>query len=82
MESFNAPQRADLRVALNRVQKYGDGAPEAADLYFSYGKALLENAISQSGVLGKEQAEETLLKEEAESCVLGSPAPMPSARGT
>jgi HAT1-interacting factor 1 len=25
-----------------------------ADLYFSYGKALLENAISQASVLGKE----------------------------
>ncbi|KAL5513283.1 hypothetical protein ACEPAH_3681 [Sanghuangporus vaninii] len=46
------------------VQKYGDEAPEAADLYFAYGKALLENAISQSGVLGKDQAEDTLLKEE------------------
>ncbi|THH05413.1 hypothetical protein EW145_g4813 [Phellinidium pouzarii] len=47
--------------------KYGDGAPEAADLYFAYGKALLENAISQSAVLGKEQAEESLLKDEDES---------------
>lgn len=47
-----------------RVQRHGDGAPEAADLYFSYGKALLENAISQSGILGKEQAEDALLKEE------------------
>ncbi len=43
-----------------RTGKYGDNAPEAADLYFSYGKALLENAISQSAVLGKEQAEEEL----------------------
>lgn len=25
-----------------------------ADLYFAYGKALLENAISQASVLGKE----------------------------
>ncbi|KAH8110982.1 hypothetical protein DFH11DRAFT_706912 [Phellopilus nigrolimitatus] len=38
--------------------KFGDGAPEAADLYFAYGKALLENAISQTAVLGKEQADE------------------------
>lgn len=31
-----------------------------ADLYFAYGKALLENAVSQSSVLGKEQAEDPL----------------------
>lgn len=41
-----------------RTTKHGEDAPETADLYFSYGKALLENAISQSGVLGKEQQEE------------------------
>ncbi|THH14757.1 hypothetical protein EW146_g5614 [Bondarzewia mesenterica] len=35
-------------------------APEMADLYLSYGKALLENAIAQSSVLGKEQTDETL----------------------
>lgn len=29
-----------------------------ADVYFAYGKALLENAIAQSSVLGKEQTEE------------------------
>ncbi|EJD07684.1 uncharacterized protein FOMMEDRAFT_73613 [Fomitiporia mediterranea MF3/22] len=46
------------------VKKYGDESPEAADLYFIYGKALLENAISQTAVLGKEQAEEALLKDE------------------
>ncbi len=40
-----------------RTQKYGDEAPETADLYFSYGRALLENAITQSGVLGKDQPE-------------------------
>ena len=50
----------------HRVAKFGEGAPEAADLYFAYGKALLENAISQTAVLGKDQAEETLLKEEGE----------------
>ncbi|TFK39924.1 hypothetical protein BDQ12DRAFT_681476 [Crucibulum laeve] len=37
------------------TQQYGDSAPETADLYFSYGKALLENAVTQSSVLGKEQ---------------------------
>jgi HAT1-interacting factor 1 len=26
-----------------------------ADVYFAYGKALLENAIAQNSVLGKEQ---------------------------
>jgi HAT1-interacting factor 1 len=41
-----------------RTKKFGDDAPETADLYFSYGKALLENAISNSGVLGKDQPEE------------------------
>ncbi|KAJ6551413.1 hypothetical protein B0H19DRAFT_1211155 [Mycena capillaripes] len=39
------------------TKKCGDDAPETADLYFSYGKALLENAISQSSVLGKDQPE-------------------------
>jgi hypothetical protein len=39
-----------------------------ADVYFAYGKALLENAIAQNSVLGKEQegappAEGMVLKE-------------------
>jgi len=38
----------------------GENAPETADLYFAYGRALLENAISQSSVLGKEQTEEVV----------------------
>ncbi|KAG8922617.1 hypothetical protein FRC02_011737 [Tulasnella sp. 418] len=42
------------------TEKYGDGAPESADVLFMYGKALLENAISQAGVLGKEEAENAL----------------------
>lgn len=37
-----------------RTKKYGEDAPEMADLYFSYGRALLENAISVASVLGKE----------------------------
>ncbi|KAF9561223.1 hypothetical protein CPC08DRAFT_722878 [Agrocybe pediades] len=42
--------------ALEIVTKdLGEDAPETADLYFAYGKALLENAIAQSSVLGKEQ---------------------------
>ncbi len=45
-----------------RTAKYGDNAPEAADLYFSYGKALLENAIAQTSVLGKDQTEDALEK--------------------
>jgi HAT1-interacting factor 1 len=36
----------------------GEDSPETADLYFSYGKALLENAITQSTVLGKEEPTE------------------------
>ncbi|KAK2463620.1 hypothetical protein APHAL10511_004371 [Amanita phalloides] len=39
------------------TKEHGDRAPATADLYFSYGKALLENAISQTSVLGKEQPE-------------------------
>ncbi|KAJ7210466.1 hypothetical protein GGX14DRAFT_363408 [Mycena pura] len=45
------------------TKKYGDNAPEIADVYFAYGKALLENAISQSSVLGKEQPEDTAEEE-------------------
>ncbi|KDR80610.1 hypothetical protein GALMADRAFT_1094150 [Galerina marginata CBS 339.88] len=40
------------------TQELGENAPQTADLYFSYGKALLENAIAQSSVLGKDQPEE------------------------
>jgi HAT1-interacting factor 1 len=29
-----------------------------ADVYFAYGRALLENAIAQSSVLGKEQQQQ------------------------
>ncbi|KAG6890077.1 hypothetical protein C0995_012026 [Termitomyces sp. Mi166 len=39
------------------TKKVDEDSPEMADLYFLYGKALLENAISQSSVLGKEQGE-------------------------
>ncbi|EPQ56785.1 hypothetical protein GLOTRDRAFT_28946, partial [Gloeophyllum trabeum ATCC 11539] len=54
-----------------QTTKYGDHAPECADLYFSYGRALLENAISQSSVLGKEQAEETLAEPGSDACKNG-----------
>uniref|UniRef100_A0A8H7XRK9 Tetratricopeptide SHNi-TPR domain-containing protein n=1 Tax=Psilocybe cubensis TaxID=181762 RepID=A0A8H7XRK9_PSICU len=42
------------------TKQLGEDAPEVADLYFAYGKALLENAIAQSTVLGKEQPEEAI----------------------
>ncbi|KAF8159579.1 hypothetical protein B0H34DRAFT_409503 [Crassisporium funariophilum] len=46
-------------TALELITKqFGENAPETADLYFSYGKALLENAIVQSSVLGKDQPED------------------------
>lgn len=44
-------------LSSHRTRKQGEDAPETANLYFSYGKALLENAISQASVLGKEQPE-------------------------
>ncbi|KAI0796061.1 hypothetical protein C8Q75DRAFT_711441 [Abortiporus biennis] len=42
------------------TEQQGENAPGIEDLYFSYGKALLENAIAQSSVLGKEQADEAV----------------------
>ncbi|KAI0272319.1 hypothetical protein BC834DRAFT_342680 [Gloeopeniophorella convolvens] len=39
-------------------ETHAEDAPEMADMYLAYGKALLENAISQSSVLGKEQPQE------------------------
>ncbi|EIN09667.1 hypothetical protein PUNSTDRAFT_113095 [Punctularia strigosozonata HHB-11173 SS5] len=55
-------QAAELyAVALEiQTEQVGQDAPETADLYFSYGRALLENAIAQSSVLGKEQTDEAL----------------------
>ncbi|KAJ8590154.1 hypothetical protein M405DRAFT_180292 [Rhizopogon salebrosus TDB-379] len=50
-----------------QTEKHGEDAPETADLYFSYGKALLENAISQASVLGKEQPENGVEVEEKPS---------------
>lgn len=52
---YRAPKLTRIK---RRTEKLGENAPETADLYFSYGKALLENAIAQSSVLGKEQGEE------------------------
>ncbi|KAN0129345.1 hypothetical protein V8E53_012829 [Lactarius tabidus] len=39
-------------------QTHAEDAPEMADVYFAYGKALLENAIAQNSVLGKEQQQQ------------------------
>ncbi|KAI0339484.1 hypothetical protein BDW22DRAFT_599992 [Trametopsis cervina] len=47
--------------------EHGEDAPQAADLYFSYGRALLENAIAQSSVLGKDQKDEGLAEKDAKS---------------
>ncbi|KAJ7754264.1 hypothetical protein DFH07DRAFT_921185 [Mycena maculata] len=53
------------------TKTHGDEAPEIADLYFAYGKALLENAITQSGVLGKDQPEGDAEEEAPESSADG-----------
>ena len=50
-------------VALDSTKKYGEKASETADLYFAYGKALLENAIAQSSVLGKQEPDDALLED-------------------
>ncbi|KAI0349537.1 hypothetical protein OH77DRAFT_1414852, partial [Trametes cingulata] len=42
------------------TKKFGEKALETADLYFAYGKALLENAIAQSSVLGKQEPDDAL----------------------
>ena len=39
------------------VQEYGDKAPECAEAYFYYGKALLEMFRLEAGVLGNIDAE-------------------------
>jgi len=53
----------------SRTKSCGEDAPETADLYFAYGKALLENAISQSSVLGKDQPEEDKEDEPVGACL-------------
>ncbi|EJU03524.1 hypothetical protein DACRYDRAFT_49750 [Dacryopinax primogenitus] len=40
------------------TEKHGENSPDSADLLYKYGKALLENAISQNSALGKEPPEE------------------------
>ena len=44
-------------IVINRTPEHGEDSLEIAEVYFLYGRALLENAISQSSVLGKGQAE-------------------------
>ncbi|KAJ7812036.1 hypothetical protein B0H14DRAFT_3090550 [Mycena olivaceomarginata] len=64
MSLETAVEHAKRAFALDKYEqalitkKCGEDAPETADLYFAYGKALLENAISQSSVLGKDQPED------------------------
>ena len=41
------------------VQEYGDKAPECAEAYFYYGKALLEAARLEAGVLGNIDTDES-----------------------
>lgn len=48
----------DPPAVVIRTKELGEDSPEIADLYLSYGKALLENAITQSSVLGKNQPED------------------------
>ena len=58
LSSFTLLSRhSSLTDTRRRTKQVEDDAPEIADLYFSYGKALLENAIVQNSVLGKEQPE-------------------------
>ncbi|KAF8825870.1 hypothetical protein HHX47_DHR6000508 [Lentinula edodes] len=54
----NAIEHAKRAFALKNSRTLGEDSPEIADLYFAYGKSLLENAISQTSVLGKDQPEE------------------------
>ncbi|KAF8523009.1 hypothetical protein JB92DRAFT_2885752 [Gautieria morchelliformis] len=42
------------------TNKHGDASPACVDIYFAYGKALLENAIAQNSVLGKEETSAAL----------------------
>ena len=46
----------ELRFWFSRVQK-GEETPEFAELLLVYGRALLENAIAQSSVLGPKEKE-------------------------
>ena len=54
--------------ASSRIEKFPEDSVELADLHFTYGKALLENAIANSGVLGKAEPEGE--KEDEGACPL------------
>ena len=58
--------------APSRIEKFPEDSVELADLHFTYGKALLENAIANSGVLGKAEPEGE--KEDEGACPLSSQA--------
>ena len=53
-----------------RLEKYGENSPESADLLFLYGKALLENAIAQNAVLGKDNTNAAAADEGEEDSAL------------
>ena len=61
---------ATIPFLFDSTQQLGENAPETADLYFSYGRALLENAIVQNSVLGKEQRED-VAQEDSKGNVCG-----------
>lgn len=56
---------------IRRVSKYGQLAPECAEVYYLYGEALLENAIHQNRILGMEAQKNVSDLEEAQNSVLG-----------
>ncbi|KAI9287403.1 hypothetical protein BC943DRAFT_319709 [Umbelopsis sp. AD052] len=47
--------------------QFGELAPQCADAYFMYGKALLQNAIQQNSVLGNAAAEDSAAAEDTET---------------
>ncbi|KAI8580587.1 hypothetical protein K450DRAFT_236358 [Umbelopsis ramanniana AG] len=47
--------------------QFGELAPQCADAYFMYGKALLQNAIQQNSVLGNAAAEDSAAVEDTET---------------
>jgi hypothetical protein len=48
-----SPRTGHYLIKHVRSQTHAEDAPEMADVYFAYRKALLENAIAQNSVLGK-----------------------------
>jgi hypothetical protein len=58
---------AKLVNILGRDNQFGELAPECADAYYMYGKALLQYAIQQNTVLGNKAAEDITAVEETET---------------